>query len=85
MQIKSIVIEGNNGDVAIEQTPDGAMAVFNRYRICEITRNDDKETRYEAATKVAKAIYGTDRKGRAAATNSMIHEVLTELDRVAGC
>jgi hypothetical protein len=85
MQIKSIVIEGFEGDVSIERTHHGAIAVLDHREICEVDRDDDKETRYEAATKVAKAIYGTDRKGRAAATNSMIHEVLTELDRVAGC
>jgi hypothetical protein len=30
-------------------------------------------------------VYGTDRHGRPAATNSMVHEVLNEMERVAGC
>jgi hypothetical protein len=30
-------------------------------------------------------VYGTDRRGRAAATNSMVHDVLNEIERVAGC
>ena len=37
------------------------------------------------AVEVAKAVYGTDRRGRAAATNSMVHDVLNEMERVAGC
>jgi hypothetical protein len=34
---------------------------------------------------VARAIYGTDRKHRINATNSMIHEVRLEVERIAGC
>ena len=40
---------------------------------------------FAKATEVAKVVYGTDRRGRAAATNSMIHDVMNEIERVAGC
>ena len=39
----------------------------------------------EPGAEVAKFVYGTDRQGRAAATNSMVHDVLNEMERVAGC
>lgn len=82
MRIKSIVIEGVNADVTLERTTSGAMAVANHERICEVHNADDERTLYEAATRVAGLVYGTDRKGRPAATNSMIHEVMDELERV---
>ena len=49
------------------------------------TRDEDRDDRYAKAVEVAKVVYGTDRCGRAAATNSMVHDVLNEMERVAGC
>lgn len=53
--------------------------------IAHIARDEDRESRYAKATEVAKVVYGTDRRGRAAATNSMVHDVMNEMERVAGC
>jgi hypothetical protein len=93
MTIKTIVIEG------IEKTSDpphrarrgsdhrAAHARAGRQDICiaHIARDENRESRYAKAAEVAKVVYGTDRRGRAAATNSMVHDVLNEMERVAGC
>jgi hypothetical protein len=52
---------------------------------CLIARDEDRDRRYAKAAEVARYVYGADRRGRAAATNSMIHDVLNEMERVAGC
>jgi len=94
MNIKTIVIEGTEKDVKISRTERGAEVTIEkntrhagRQDICiaHITRDEDRESRYAKAAEVAKAVYGTDRRGRAAATNSMVHDVLNEMERVAGC
>ena len=94
MTIKTIVIEGIDQDITIRRTDGGAEVTIEqntrhagRQDICiaHIARDEDRESRYAKATEVAKVVYGTDRRGRAAATNSMVHEVLTEMERVAGC
>ncbi|MDP1661463.1 MAG: hypothetical protein Q8L55_06065 [Phycisphaerales bacterium] len=94
MNIKTIVIEGTEKDVKISRTERGAEATIEqntrhagRQDICiaHITRDEDRDARYAKAVEVAKVVYGTDRRGRAAATNSMVHDVLNEMERVAGC
>ncbi len=94
MNIKAIVIEGQEKDVKISRTERGAEVTIEqntrhagRQDICiaHIARNEDREARYAKAVEVAKVVYGTDRRGRAAATNSMVHDVLNEMERVAGC
>lgn len=94
MNIKTIVIEGHEQDVRISRTERGAEVTIEqntrhagRQDICiaHIVRDEDREARYAKAVEVAKVVYGTDRRGRAAATNSMVHDVLTEIERVAGC
>ncbi|MFN7022565.1 MAG: hypothetical protein ACK4WH_14735 [Phycisphaerales bacterium] len=94
MFIKSIVVEGVEEDVKITRTDAGAVVTVERFTrsagkrdevIAEIGRNEDREARYAKACEVAKAILGTDRRGRPAGTNSMIHDVLNEIERVAGC
>ncbi|MBL8759306.1 MAG: hypothetical protein JNK35_12855 [Phycisphaerae bacterium] len=94
MNIKTIVIEGHEKDVKISRTERGAEATIEqntrhagRQDICiaHITRDEDRDARYAKAVEVAKVVYGTDRRGRAAATNSMVHDVLNEMERVAGC
>ncbi len=94
MNIKTIVIEGHEKDVKISRTERGAEATIEqntrhagRQDICiaHITRDEDRGARYAKAVEVAKVVYGTDRRGRAAATNSMVHDVLNEMERVAGC
>jgi len=94
MTITRITIEGVEQEVKISRTERGAEVTIEqntrhagRQDICiaHIARDEDREARYAKAVEVAKVVYGTDRRGRAAATNSMIHEVLTEIERVAGC
>ena len=94
MTIKTIVIEGIDQDITIRRTDRGAEVTIEQHTrragrqdicIAHIARNEDRESRYAKATEVAKVVHGTDRRGRAAATNSMVHEVLTEMERVAGC
>lgn len=85
MNIKTIVIEGVKGSIEIARAGSGAMVTAGREVIAEIDRGDSREDLYAKAALVAGFVYGTDRKGRPAATNSMIHDVMNEIERVAGC
>ncbi len=94
MNIKRIVIEGADESVKISRTDAGAQVSVERFTrrdgvhdhiIAEFGRDEPREERYAKALEVAKFVYGKDRHGRAAATNSMVHDVLNEIERVAGC
>ena len=94
MNIKTIVIEGVEQDITIRRTERGAEVTIEQFTrragrqdicIAHIARDDDRDARYAKADEVAKVVYGTDRRGRAAATNSMVHDVMNEIERVAGC
>jgi len=94
MNIKTIVIEGVQDDIKITRTDSGAAVSVERFTrsagkddhvIAEVGRDEDREARYAKAAEVAKVVYGTDRRGRVNATNSMVHDVLNEIERVAGC
>ena len=94
MNIRTIVIEGHEKDVMISRTERGAEVTIEQHTrhagrqdicIAHIARDEDRDACYAKAVEVAKVVYGTDRRGRAAATNSMIHDVLNEMERVAGC
>jgi hypothetical protein len=90
MNIKQITIEGRNGDVAIVRIHDGAIVVVNHEIVCELKCKDDQETRYAKARQATRHIHGEcrDRRTRELvpnATNSMIHDVLREIERVAHC
>lgn len=94
MNIKTIVIEGIDKDIKISRTERGAEVTIEQFTrragrqdvcIAHIARDEDRDARYAKAVEVAKVVYGTDRRGRAAATNSMVHDVLNEMERVAGC
>jgi len=98
MRIRTIVLEGERGQVEITRTDTGALvgtseftpaqpqrlAGVQRRVVCEVARDEHPEDRYAKAQAVAAVLYGTTR-GRPNATNSMVHEVMTEIDRVAGC
>lgn len=93
MNIKTMVIEGANEDIKIRRTDAGATVSVERYTrregkidkvLAEFGRGESRESRYAKSAEVAKAVYGTDRQGRPAATNSMIHDVLDAIERVAG-
>lgn len=91
MRISQITIEGTKGQVAITRTQTGAAITLGAggtgdgaFQICEVGRDEDADARYAKARTVAGAVYGTTR-GRPNATNSMVHDVMSEIDRVAGC
>lgn len=94
MKIKRIVIEGSEEDITVRATADGASASVVRMSradgrcdkvIDEFRRDESREARYAKAAVVARYVYGRDRRGQAAATNSMVHDVLSEIERIAGC
>jgi hypothetical protein len=84
MFIKQIVIEGVEGDVEIRRTERGAVVSANDVEI-EVARDDSREERYAVAYNAARVVCGTTKRGEPNATNSMIHDVLNEIERVAGC
>ena len=84
MFIKKIVIEGVEGDVEISRTETGAVVTANDID-AEIDRDMTREDRYAVAWNAAKVICGTTKRGEPNATNSMIHDLLDQIDRVAGC
>lgn len=83
MFIKTIVIEGVEGDVEISRIEGGALVTAGNQVVCDLRCYDAPEERFRKATLTAKAILGIDRHGRVNATNSMIGEVLREIERVA--
>ncbi len=101
MFIKEIRIETVNGlDVVIARTESGAtvrhMNLASRTRgttLCEINRDEPRETRFGKAYYVARVICGEVKDGGPRgsgkmvpnATGSMIAEICDEIDRVAGC
>ncbi len=84
MTIKQITIKGERGEVLIRDADYGAQILFGATCL-ELSRHSSDAERWTAAMATAKAIYGADRHGRPNATNSMIHDVLREIERVAGC
>ena len=84
MIIKQIVIEGDEDDVTICRTERGAVVSANDVEI-EVERYADREERFGVAYNASRVVYGTDRRGGPNATNSMIHDVLREIERLAGC
>lgn len=85
MKIKTIVIEGHKQDIEVTRCRTGAFVMEGKVCIAAFNRDEDRISRFAKAMEVAEAVYGTDRKGRPAATNSMIHDLLNEIDRIAGC
>ncbi len=90
MRISGIVIDGVKGRVLIGRTEDGASVFLTAgggtALECVVARDEDRESRYAKARLVAGLIYGTS-GGRLlpTATNSMVHDVMNEIDRIAGC
>jgi hypothetical protein len=84
MFIKQITIEGVEGDVEILHIEGGALVTSGNAILCEVRAEEDRESRFTKACEVAKVVCGRDRRGRPNATNSMIHDVLNEIERVAG-
>ena len=86
MRIRTIVIEGDKGQVEITRTEAGAHVTSGELNqvLVEVARDEHPEDRYAKAQEVAAVLYGTTR-GKPNATNSMVHEVMNEIDRVAAC
>ncbi len=84
MFIKKIVLEGADGDVEISRTEYGALVSIDGAED-EVHSSDSREDRFAVALNAAKMLCGTTKRGEPNATNSMIHEVLDLIDRVAGC
>lgn len=93
MFIKQITIEGVEGDVEILRIDGGALVTISgggNEILCEVRCDEDRDTRFWKAYEVAKVVCGRCRNRKTKkeipnATNSMIHEVLAEIERVAGC
>ena len=94
MKIRHIVVEGIEEDITVRAAADGATASVVRMSrtqgrfdkvIAEFRRDESREVRYAKAVEVAKHVYGLDPLGRVNATHSMVHDVMLEIDRVAGC
>ena len=85
MFVKHMTLEGVEGDVEIAATDKGALVTVGNRVICEVLRDESREARFDKAIEVTKCVCGVDRKGRVNATNSMIHDVFNEMNRVAGC
>ena len=83
MRIKAIVVEGPKCTAEITATATGVCVTVDHEIIAEYPRGEDETTRYEHAEVVAAALYGRARGGHPNATNSMVHAVLAEMDRVA--
>lgn len=84
MKIAEIVIEGAKGRLAITSTSSGAMVTRDHAILAEFGRDEPREERFAKALVIAGHVYGTTR-GKPNATNSMVHDVLAEIERVAGC
>lgn len=95
MLIRAIEIDGVQESVTVTRSDieGGAIVSVERHtRRCGKTnqviahfKNDhSREERFELIKLIAKPIYGVDPKGNAAATNSMLHDVMELVDRVAG-
>jgi len=84
MFIKQMILEGVEGDVEIRHTEGGALVIANDIEQI-VGRSDSREERYGIAWNACKVLCGTTRKDEPNATNSMIWDVMREIDRVAGC
>ena len=85
MFIKSMVVEGVDGNLAITREDGGAVITANGKVLCRVGMTEAADSRYAKAREVAKVVCGTDLRGEPCATNSMVHEVMSEIDRIAGC
>ncbi len=86
MFITHLTIQAESGQqVEVRRTEAGALVSCEAFAI-ELPRDADREDAFGVALHAAGVLYGTDprRGGRVRATNSMVHDVLNEIERVAG-
>ena len=84
MNIKQITIAGVEDDLVIRRTETGAAVSANGVEF-DVDRHDNREERYGIALNAASVVYGASRRRHANATYSMVHDILREIERVAGC
>ena len=84
MIITHITIQGVEDDLTIRRTDTGALVSTHDVDVA-FDRTLDADERYSIAYHAAKVVCGTTRRGEPNATNSMIHDILNEIQRVAGC
>jgi len=84
MFIKQIILEGVEGDVEIRHTEGGALVIANDVEVF-VSSRETREERFSVAWNACKILCGTTKRDEPNATNSMIHDVMREIDRVAGC
>jgi hypothetical protein len=85
MNIKQIVIEGHEEDIKITKTETGVKATMARFSrrdgwhdktIAEFKTGETREARFTTAIRLAHQVYGHN------ATNSMVHDLLNEIERL---
>ena len=93
MRISAIEIQGPAGEVRVSATGDGAQVTRERFTrragleqvvVAKVGQPDEHHAWLGAAVQAAAVLYGTT-DGEPNATNSMVHDVMNEIDRVAGC
>jgi len=84
MFIKKIVIEGVEGDLEITRTDTGARVLAHDVEVA-IDATASRDELWGVAWNAAKVVCGTTKRGEPNATQSMIHDVLREIERVTGC
>jgi hypothetical protein len=83
MFIKTITLEGTDGDVEIRHTDEGAEVIAPDLRQA-VTRASTYGERWAAAWNATTTLCGVGPKGEPIATASMVADVLREIERVAG-
>lgn len=91
MRITKITIAAKEGEVRIEAIDGGGVKVVHevsatRRRLIDVCWSDwGRDALHEVARQAAAAICGTDDAGNPLATGSMVNDLRTEIERVAGC
>jgi hypothetical protein len=85
MKILKTEVAAEVGGTLTFERIDGGMACTQAGKtIATIWHDHSRETKYAAAKLVCATIYGRDRRGEPAATNSMVHDVLQMIEQHIG-
>lgn len=82
MFTKQIIIEGVEGDVEIRRAEGGALVIASDVEAFVAADATDREL-WEVAWNAAKILCGTKNE-LPNATNSMVHDIQREIERIAG-
>ena len=83
MFIKTMTLEGVEGDVEIRHTETGALVIAND-EVATFDRTDSGDDRFAVARAACLVLLGATDDGDEIATVPMINEVLRQIERVAG-